>query len=283
MKAVGDRDADSYDRSAAIGPKAASADAHALWESVGREWTSARQDRLWRRHADAVNARRLALWLPAGAAAMLKTDLFDEAVGTGQHGLMRARSERVVGIDLSPSIAAAAGGKRDDLHVLVADVRGLPFDAARFDTVISLSTLDHFAERTDIERALRELHRVLRPGGTFVLTLDNPVNPIIALRAVLPRALLRRLGLVPYFCGPSLGPRALRTALERTGFEVLERSAVMHCPRVLAVPLAGWLERRGSRTARERFLRTLLVFERLERTPLRYVSGHFVAALARRV
>ena len=252
------------------------------WERVGRDWTSTDRGGLWRCHADAVNAALLRRWLPRGGVAMLKTDLFDEALGEGQYALMAARSEAVSGIDIADSIVVAAVDRCPRLGGRVADVRRLPFGAARFDAVVSLSTLDHFERRADIDTALRELHRVLRPGGILAVTLDNTANPVVALRALLPHRLLHRVGLVPYFCGPSLGPRSLPAALERAGFEVLERDALMHCPRVLMVPLAGWLERRGGDRARARFLRVAFAFERLGRTALAPFSGHFVAALARR-
>jgi ubiquinone/menaquinone biosynthesis C-methylase UbiE len=105
-----------------------------------------------------------------------------------------------------------------------ADVRRLPFADATFDAVVSLSTLDHFDLHTDIETSLAELVRVLRPGGTLILTLDNLANPIIALRAVLPFRLLQAAGVVPYEIGRTCGPRRLGRFVTRAGLEVVETS-----------------------------------------------------------
>ena len=80
---------------------------------------------------------------------------------------------------------------------------------------VYLSTLDHFEDAAQIEVALGELHRVLRPGGHLVLTLDNPANPLIRLRNALPEAWARRTGLSPFAVGATLGRRAGTAALVR--------------------------------------------------------------------
>src|SRR5205085_1532177 len=69
------------------------------------------------------------------------------------------------------------------------------------------------------------------PGGLAVVTLDNPRNPLVALRNALP---FRPLVLVPYYVGATLGPRGLGAALESVGFAVEELAAVMHVPRIAA-------------------------------------------------
>ena len=57
-------------------------------------------------------------------------------------------------------------------------------------------------------------------GGTLLITLDNGRNPLVALRNLLPFSLLRRLGLVPYYVGPTLGPTQLIDYLRAAGFAV---------------------------------------------------------------
>jgi SAM-dependent methyltransferase len=52
----------------------------------------------------------------------------------------------------------------------VADGRALPFEDASFDHAYSLSVLEHVPEPGD-EQALRELARVVRPGGRVLVTL----------------------------------------------------------------------------------------------------------------
>lgn len=61
-------------------------------------------------------------------------------------------------------IDAARGGPPVELTLLRAD-GGLPFDAGRFDYAVSTWTL---CTIPDVAAALREVHRVLRPGGRFL-------------------------------------------------------------------------------------------------------------------
>lgn len=251
------------------------------WTSVIEEWTSRQQYRLWRRHSDAVNAALLRRWLPERRVArLLKTDLFDEAVTDGLYGVLAAAAERVVGVDMSGDIAAMARRRHPALVTKAADIRRLPFDDASFDTVVSTSTLDHFESRQDIGVALREITRVLRPGGQLLLTLDNLAQPVVWLRSILPQGLMLRLGLIPYPVGKTLGPRGLRGFCRASGLEIEQATAVLHCPRALAVACTRVLERRASPQTQDRFLAALSAFERLERLPTRYFTGYFVAVQA---
>ncbi|MEQ1758418.1 MAG: methyltransferase domain-containing protein [Vicinamibacterales bacterium] len=252
------------------------------WDDVAGEWGGGR-DRLWRRHSDSVNAALCRRWLPERVHRLLKTDAFDEASSDGLWLMLRSRADVVEGIDQSPAIAAQARARHPEMAITVADVRALPFPDRHFDAVLSNSTLDHFEHHAGIEQSLRELHRVLEPGGQLILTLDNPANPVVALRNALPFALLNRVGLVPYFVGATLAPRALTDLLRQVGFDVVETTAIVHCPRVLAVPAARAVEGLSSRPeTHARFLRALSWFEVAERWPSRFRTGHFVAVLARR-
>jgi hypothetical protein len=58
-------------------------------------------------------------------------------------------------------------------------------------------------------------------------------------------------------------------------------TAALHCPRVVAVPLAAAAERRGP-VAERRLSRHLLRWETLSRLPTRQITGHFVVVRARR-
>jgi hypothetical protein len=112
--------------------------------------------------------------------------------------------------------------------------------------------------------------------------MDNPRNPLVALRNLYP-AIWQRLGAVPYSVGVTCSARRLRQLLEAAGFEVIEMSAILHVPRVLVVAVCRWIERlRGVREPAAWWLRWLNRFEILERLPCRQLSGHFVAVAARK-
>jgi SAM-dependent methyltransferase len=254
------------------------------WDSVGADWQRRQPHRLWReftdRHQIELLTRRLSGWGEgASRPDLLKTDLFDEVAGQGIVPWLVSNGSHVTGIDVAPAIVAEAVARNPGLEAVVADVRSLPFAAASFDVVFSGSTLDHFETAADIRVAVGELCRVLRPGGTLILTLDNPANPLIWLRNGPLLGLVRRIGIVPYEVGATLGRRSLEREVHAAGFDVVETTAVMHCPRVIAVALAGTLDRL-SRSWQEAFLGHLKAWERLERWPTRWLTGHYVAVHA---
>lgn len=210
--------------------------------------------------------------LPA-SGLVLKTDLFEEATGPDAFLADLGRpGVTAVGIDLSPAIVSRARARQGDAHrYVVCDVRRLPFAPGSFSLIVSPSTLDHFADPDDLGRALRELVRVLAPGGRLIVTLDNRQNvfdPLLRLAT--------RLGMTPYRLGRSYSIAELRAELERAGVRVEATTAILHNPRLLAVAgvrltrRLGWLGRlvqRGLQGA-----------QRLEGTRWQYRTGSFVAA-----
>ena len=243
---------------------------------VAEDWdaVAAQRDVLpagWRRQARREHLDLIDEWLgepPEGR--WLKTDLFEE--GSRHRALVPSLSSaRWIGVDVSPVVVARArpavpGG-------VVADVRALPFREGSFDGVLSTSTLDHFDHPSDIDESLRDLARVLAPGGVLLLTLDNAAHPLVRARNALPRPVARRTGLVPFAVGVTLDEEGGRRALVAAGFEVLRSGHVLHAPHVVATRLARfeWWERG-----------VLPRFAALGRTRFAPRTGHFVAYLVRR-
>ncbi len=252
------------------------------WRAVATEWVHAPQ-RTWRAHSDAVNANLLDRWLPrSGLQRVLKTDAFDEAVSAGLYPQLAARAGSVIAIDISAATLSAAARKYAGLAVVSADLRCLPFADGSVDAIVSLSSLDHFGTLDELSASLRELRRVLSPSGHLVLTLDNWMNPLVALRNALPFSLLHGLGIVPYRVGKTVGPRRLRALLADARIAVDEVAAVVHVPRVIAVALANLVDRLDSNAVRRGFLGCLGAFEHLSQWPTRFLTGYFVAIRARR-
>ena len=249
------------------------------WNALGKAWSEDSPQPVWRAHTDAVYRSLVSQWLPTAVRMLLKTDAFDEAVSAGVYPALADRCERIVAADIATPVLAAARARYGLIECTCADVRKLPFADESFDAVVSLSTLDHFDALSEIEVSLAEIARVLRPGGTLLLTLDNLVNPLVALRAIVPFRLLHRLGIVPYQVGRTCGPRRARRMVENAGFQVRDTAAILHCPRVVAVAVAGRLRPDQSR-AKRMFLSFLAGMEHLRWLPTRYLTGNFVALLA---
>jgi SAM-dependent methyltransferase len=252
----------------------------AYWQSFDPPAVADPAPALWRRHCDWLNAGMVERYLPARCRTILKTDLYDEAVGEGLFPILSVRAQRVVGIDLAASVLHAARARYPALEVRQADVRRLPFETGEFDAVVSNSTLDHFDSPDGVPAALLELNRVLARRGCLLISLDNLANPLVAVRNALPFKLLHRIRLVPYYTGWTCGPRRLRRLLGDAGFDIVEMSAVLHCPRAIAVALGPLVESRLPLRLDQAFLRLLRRFELLARLPTRFRSGYFVVALA---
>jgi SAM-dependent methyltransferase len=256
------------------------------WDDVVKTWEPTLAHRLWRTHSDAVNCGLLQRWLPESSETLLKTDLFDEAVGRGLYPELAAHARQVHGVDVSAAAVRAARARYPDLIARVGDVRALPFESGFFDVVVSNSTLDHFDSHAQLRRAVVELRRVVRPGGTLVITLDNRLNPIVALRTSALSGKLRRIMGIPYFLGATHGPRGLARVLTGNGFEVRDLIAVMHCPPRVAAGLAA--RRAGpdekhagadEKQDEQRHLERVLRFEAMSRWPTAHLTGHFICAL----
>jgi SAM-dependent methyltransferase len=91
----------------------------------------------------------------------------------------------LVGLDLSAGMLAEAAG----LDRVKATARRLPFESASFDRVMAVEVFEHLAPQS-LDVVFREVRRVLRPGGTFVI-VDKNVCSWNARRPWLPSALVK--------------------------------------------------------------------------------------------
>ncbi len=124
------------------------------------------EDAMWYfRALHAHIERELAARLPAGPARIL-----DAGCGTG--GLIRRLAPRRpewqwTGIDVSP-VACALARERGSSDIREGSVTALPFRDGEFSAVVSADVLYHL---DDDAAALREMARVLRPGGVLVVNV----------------------------------------------------------------------------------------------------------------
>jgi len=148
-------------------------DIRGQWNANAAAWTEMSRAG-FDRYRDLVNT-------PGFFALLLAVDgltCLDLGCGEGHNTrLLAGRGARVVAVDIAESfIAAAAGIPHQGIRYLVGDGALLPFRAASFDAVTAFMSL---MDTADPELTLREVARVLRPGGAAAL-IDNVVPENIA-------------------------------------------------------------------------------------------------------
>ncbi len=209
---------------------------------------------------------------------VLKTDLFEEAMGPDAFLLELGKSPGLlIGMDVSGEGVARAKDNDAERRAryLLCDARYLPFKEGSLDLIVSPSTLDHFADASDLGKSLREMRRVLSPNGRLIITLDNRQNisdPFLRLA--------NRLGMVPFFLGRSYTMKELRRELDRAGLDVVETTALVHHPRLSAVAASSVTRRVGWPPLTRLVRSVFLSMQRMQDSRAQYFSGCFVAALA---
>ena len=104
------------------------------------------------------------------------TSVLDVATGTGDLAIeMASRGAEVIGSDFSEEMLARARDKQPGITWEWANAMDLPYESDRFDAATVGFGARNFS---DLERGLREMTRVVRPGGKVViLEITTPTRP----------------------------------------------------------------------------------------------------------
>ena len=109
------------------------------------------------------DVRTLLSLLPPPPALVL-----DIPCGTGVYtDALTKQGYRTIAADASGSMLQIAGLYQPQKARLQADIAGLPVDDNALDIVVTLRLFSHF-ESVEIARSLRELGRVIKPGGRVI-------------------------------------------------------------------------------------------------------------------
>lgn len=165
--------------------------------------------------------------------------VLDVACGTGVVARLAAErvgaSGAVTGVDLNPGMLAAARAQQHAgaaIEWLEAGAESLPLPDATFDVALCQMGLQFFTGKL---AALREMRRVLKPGGKAIVSVPGP-KP--ALFAILAEALARRVGPEPASFVDLVfsmhDANELRDLLQGAGFGTVD---VQAAPKSLRLPL----------------------------------------------
>lgn len=97
-------------------------------------------------------------------------------VGCGEGRLTRhlaSLGHTMVGVDASPTLIAAARELSPEMDLRVENASALSFEEASFDQVVSFMCLH---DVDDLGAAVREIARVLSPGGVATMAVVHPLN-----------------------------------------------------------------------------------------------------------
>ena len=113
------------------------------------------------------------------------TKVLEIGCGTGYFSkeLVRTGAD-ITAIDISPDLLLVAAQKVTTNNIVfqVQNAYAMNFADDSFDFIVGSSILHHL----DVEQALQECHRALKPGGTLWFTEPNMLNPQIALQKNIP-------------------------------------------------------------------------------------------------
>jgi len=138
-------------------------------------WPRAAFHRFYQRHWKRFQPFKMAEWDTISHWLDARPDMvvLDVACGNGYFSRrIAAKGCRVVGIDMSWDgvMEAQRHNRNTQTGFALADALHLPFEGEVFDAAVSVCALEHFSD--DVV-ALKEIHRVLKPGGQLVMTVDS--------------------------------------------------------------------------------------------------------------
>lgn len=128
--------------------------------------------------------------------------ILDIGCGNGRDLIPILRNgSRVIGVDISPCMIEEARRELEghclrNFELKVGDAEKLPFPDGHFDKVIASEVIEHIP---DWKKSLSEMHRVLKPKGTLVVSVPNRISWYGFDRYVVFEKLLRKKWNHPHY------------------------------------------------------------------------------------
>ncbi len=124
--------------------------------------------------------------------------------------------------------------KITNLTTAKGDAYDMPFENDSFDTVIIIRVMHHIE---DPQKLIKELYRIIQPGGTLILEMANKIHLKARIRSVLKRDFSFIQDKTPIKLGASkedpkkgifynFHPKAIQRTLEESGFSISKKLSV---------------------------------------------------------
>ncbi len=139
-------------------PDAIRDDLHRFYDETAKEFSDSRY-KPW------PEAVEFASCIEQGAQVL------DIACGNGRNlALFLERTDRVVGLDIAARLLDIARSRHQSAGFVQGQASALPFREGTFDAVLFIAAIHHLPSDEIRQRSLSEIHRVLRPGGTALIS-----------------------------------------------------------------------------------------------------------------
>lgn len=162
-------------------------------KSFSIEWTRFRTTQLDSAREWTLSEDRLQQSLDFPLTELRGKRVLDAGCGMGRFTEIVAKyGGTVVGVDLSYAVDVAAHNlsRWEDVHVVQADLRHLPFPPESFDLIFSLGVLHH---APDPQGTFQRLLSLLKPGGKISITVYSAYNTVYVASTTLWRRLTTQL------------------------------------------------------------------------------------------
>lgn len=121
-------------------------------------------------HAQDFSKSRFRIWTAVRQfldSLPTNSTVLDIGCGNGKNMIYGAQRLQMVGLEHSKALTDIC--MKQNLNVLIGDARNLPFKDNTFDAIIMIAVIHHINPSEHI-KVLEEIHRVLKPNGTCLIT-----------------------------------------------------------------------------------------------------------------
>lgn len=211
-----------------LSPETSASERQNFWDKVSSQFKPVRQAYSTKIYGDGEWRLFKIYFKDFVGKKILKLDLWNEVNNTSILDRAIENGLDVSAVDISPDLCRRAleNFKQKGFHpnFVVGDIRKIPLPTDYFDYLYTMGTIEHVP---DPENAIREIHRVLKPGGIAVIGV--PYRYDIFGRAFIVW-LGNKINFLPYGEEKCFSWREFKKLISISNFEIIDRSGAYFMP-----------------------------------------------------